>query len=344
MNSNNKNINEDQLMTYLANEADQQLVKDVEAWIAYSPDNEKVFKEIEKAWIESEKVSIKPVYVNTDAAWEKLSTKIDSSEKNKIYPKSEMQKIKSFSWTLLRIAAVLILVTGVWLIIRFADNPPEDLKLISNNDQIIEILPDGSKVNLNIHSILIYPEEFKKNTREVELTGEAFFEIEPDKEKAFIIHAGNANIKVVGTSFNVKALSESDEVEVSVQTGVVQLYSHRPDFNDTISVILNVGERGIFNNKSIEIKKIESFDYNELYWSNKTLVFEDTELSKVFEMLKKYYNVHITLQFESVSNCRLNATFTNETIDEILKVIAISFDLELFKTGEQNYTLNGEGC
>ncbi len=341
---NNKHINEDHLMAYLAKEADVQLKQQVEHWLSLSNDNVAYLNELEKIWIESGKLKIKPVVVDIDSAWNKLSNKIDAADKKVININSREKGISKIYRTFLRIAAVLVIVFGILAIIIYMNKGTEQQTLISQNTVVNETLSDGSKISLNKNSKIVYPDEFTGNTREVELEGEAFFEIEPNKEKPFIIHSENANIKVLGTSFNIKAFTDSKEVEVFVKTGVVMLFSIDKKTNDTISIILNVDEKGIYNKETKQIKKIEDIDVNELYWHNKTLIFEETELLKVIELLQNCFNVKIKVKNSNVNYCKLNATFKNETIDDILGVIATSFNLEVTKEENKIYTLDGKGC
>ncbi|MFH2141454.1 MAG: FecR domain-containing protein [Bacteroidota bacterium] len=344
MTRDNKNISDEHLMAYLAKEADDQLVQKVEDWLSLSDNNVACLNELEKVWTESGKLKVRPVVVDTDLAWSKLSNKIDKADQKNISPDHGKKGFTKLSKTFLRIAAVLIIVFGVWAIIKLSTQEAEKQTLISLNSVVNETLPDGSKVSLNKNSKLVYPEKFKGKTREVEFEGEAFFEIESNKEKPFIIHSENANIWVLGTSFNLKSFANSKEVEVFVKTGVVMLFSIDEKTNDTLSVVLYADEKGVFNKETNQIEKITEVDDNELFWVNRTLIFEETELVKVIELLQDYFNVKIDLQNNDLNYCRLNATFRNETIDEILNVIATSFNLEVIHQEEKTYTLNGEGC
>ncbi|MBK7131283.1 MAG: FecR domain-containing protein [Bacteroidales bacterium] len=107
-------------------------------------------------------------------------------------------------------------------------------------------LPDGSKISLNRNSQLTYRENFGKKNRNVKLTGEAFFEIAPDASKPFIIDAGKADVRVVGTSFNVITNNTESEVEVYVKTGKVIL----SDKSGSQSIALEPGFVGKMDSKT----------------------------------------------------------------------------------------------
>ena len=343
MSRENRHITEKHLMAYLVKEADDFLVKEIEHWLSLSENNVALLNELEATWVKSGKLKIKPVVVDVDAAWNKLSGKMDAEEKKVHQPEAKRKGLSGFTKTIIRIAAVLIIAIGLW-VIRNAGKKVEMQTLLSKNEVVEMDLSDGSKVSLNIDTKIIYPEEFAKNTREVELEGEAFFEVEPDEEKPFVIRSEEAYIKVLGTSFNVKAVQGEDAVVVYVESGVVMLFTVDKSVKDTISLILNTGEKGMYNRITKQIKLIEEVKVDELYWLNKTLIFEETELHTVFELLQTTYDVTIVVENSDVNDCKLNATFRNENIADILEVIAITFDLKLEKNEEQTYTLHGEGC
>ena len=131
------------------------------------------------------------------------------------------RKMRPVSW--LRIAALFILVAGAGLIGYqvFNNEKVEEVLVASQALPVVDTLPDGSVVTLNKNSSLNYPSKFKGNKRAIALKGEAFFNVTPDKENPFVINVNDVEIKVVGTSFNVR--SENGVTEVIVETGVVQV-------------------------------------------------------------------------------------------------------------------------
>ena len=144
---------------------------------------------------------------------------------------------------------------------------------MTGNDQknLLIDLPDGSKIYLNRNSELSYRENFGKNKRDVKLTGEAFFEISPDAIKPFIIDAGKASVKVVGTSFNVITNNTESAVEVFVITGKVIL----SDKSGSQSIALEPGYIGTIDSK----KSGKSLNDNPNYrsWNTGLLVYTRAE-------------------------------------------------------------------
>lgn len=329
-------------MAYLVREADEQLVREIEHWLSLSPENKARLDELEAAWVESGKLKIRPVVVDVDDAWSTLSAKMDADEQKSVSIAPKQQRV-SFIQTFTRIAAVVVLAVGLWAI-RDAILKPK-LQMFASEERIEQLdLADGSRVSLNENTTIIVPNEFAEGTRELEIEGEAFFEIKPDKAKPFIVRADEAYIKVLGTSFNVKALEASRDVEVFVEEGMVKLYAIEELSNDTASVILTVGETGVYDRDTKEVMKVAETSAEVLFWLDKTLIFEETRLSRVFEILAISYEAEISVEDSTISNCELDATFKNEEIDYILEVIAITFGLEVEKTDQRSYYIKGEGC
>ncbi|MDP4186403.1 MAG: FecR family protein, partial [Bacteroidota bacterium] len=154
---------------------------------------------------------------NDEKAWRRLKTKL-----NKPVRKTRIM-------TMMRVAAAILLVIGAgYLIYNFSSSyrnfNPRNMIVVTDSTEILRniVLPDGSHVQLNISSKLSFPNTFTGSTREVTITGEAFFEVVHNPKMPFIIHAAGSKIKVLGTSFNVKAYSKTNIVEVIVKSGKVQ--------------------------------------------------------------------------------------------------------------------------
>jgi ferric-dicitrate binding protein FerR (iron transport regulator) len=238
---------------------------------------------------------------------------------------------------------VLLVVAGFYLLLKMLVSGPDKVIFASNDKLLEQQLPDGSMISLNAHSTISYPEEFSGNTREINLTGEAFFSVVHRVEKPFIVYAGDMQIEVLGTEFNVNANEKSDSITVYVESGKVKFHPNGKETDSNLLLYLEAGDKGVYLKSSGKLSKAEKPDAYELFWLNKTLRFEETEVSKVIELLRKIYNVDIKTDNKEIQNCLLTATFHDDPIDIVLNVIAESFDLSV--TMEDNtYTLHGEGC
>jgi ferric-dicitrate binding protein FerR (iron transport regulator) len=292
--------------------------------------------------VETGKLSPDPVAVDVDAAWLKIAKKIDLQEiRNKNIPISVKSTRFRPGRFLFRAAAVVLLLAGIYGLFRWINKPAVLIEMASSNSVVHDTLPDGSKVTLNLNSKLIFPEKFIQGSREVNLTGEAFFEVKPDKQHPFVIHTGDMGVKVLGTSFGVK--STGGVVEVSVAEGRVLFYKTDSSSGDTSSVVLSAGQIGKCEPGSGRPFLTETDSPDQNFWANQSLDFRSAELSGVFSLLEKYYSVKITVSDPAILNCRLTATFMNDSPEKILTIICESFNLMLESQGQKFY-LTGHGC
>jgi transmembrane sensor len=273
---------------------------------------------------------------NTDKAWEKVNGQLAPKRKSILY----------MPWVF-RVAAIfLLLFTTSVVVWRLGINKQELCEFATTQYDFsnpgIE-LPDGTKVKLNHGSKLTYPEEFSGKIREVSLTGEAFFDVTPNPEKPFIIKTNDASIKVLGTSFNVYAYSESSTVEVIVKTGKVEL--SKQDLTEKAKVekvLLLPGEKGTFNKLNKTVAKEATFNPNNLSWFTHEIEFKYTRLSDVFLTLKKAYNLQITIEEGVDLSQELNATFSQQQPDYIMEVIAMTQNLKLKKQANNQYIIQNK--
>lgn len=337
-------IDEKLLMQFLLGEASSDEMKLITDWLQESDDNKKQLDELETVWIESGKLIFSPVAVDIKGAWNKMSVRVDNFEQNS---QKQKGKVLSINQKILRIAysaaAMLAIAFGIFKFVIQPDMPINQMAYTSSETIFEGVLPDGSDITLNLNSKISYPEKFDKKARRVKLEGEAFFEVEHNPKQPFIINAGDANIKVLGTSFNVNAIKGKD-VEVSVTTGRVQLFKVDSISGDTASVILKAGQKGVLYKSASKPEKLdEQVEPDEMFWMNRTLMFKQSKLHKVIQLLEKYYNVDINVSNQAVLNCSYSATFTNANIDDIIEMIAVTFNFEL-EIENSNYLLKGNGC
>lgn len=191
------------------------------------------------------------------------------------------------------------------------------------------VLPDGTQVSLNSNTKLKYPKKFTGDRREVTIEGEAFFQVKPNKHKPFIIHAGDAQIKVLGTSFNVNAYPEAKKVEVIVETGRVQVTNNTLPTVQTNELILTPGDKGTLDYANHALSKTTNLDPNFLAWKTHDLYFKSTSLSEVIYNLEKTYKIKIRLADPKLNGLLLTAHFDNYPLDFVLKVIETTFNLEV---------------
>ena len=206
-------------------------------------------------------------------------------------------------------------------------------------------LPDGSKVWLNADSKLKYPKAFAGNTREVYLEGEAFFDVVKNPKQPFVIRTAQAQIQVLGTSFDVKAYLDSKTVETVVVTGKVKVSDPT---NDKNFVLLQPNEKGVYRAESRKIVKSAVAQQEEkaeyVDWKIGTLAFHDESIPEIAAKLERWYGVKVEADEAALATCRVTARFdNNQPIDKVLEYIRMVTPIKYTQDGT-SIKLHGEGC
>jgi transmembrane sensor len=285
--------------------------------------------EVEKIWKGLRTMSDEKE-INVDNAWNKLSSRIEAEGATEI---SNPVRIFSMRSTFMRIAAVALILLGIsaaTLYFVSTDSLSRKIVVATGSSQFNRVsLPDGSNIFMNRNSVLTYHSNFGRHSRNVALTGEAYFEIAANPSRPFIIDAGKASVKVVGTSFNVITNNMDSAVEVFVRTGKVMLI----DNEGTQNLLLEPGYVGTMDSKLSE-KRLNS-NPNYLAWQTRSLVYNGETLDVVFRDLKRVYNMEIIADDPSI----LNETWTTSPIDNksqetIIRLICATFNLGYSKDGD----------
>jgi len=319
-------LNLSEISKYLSGEMDKIEKNKFKKLINKSEESKKNFNQIKKEWEMLGKYQNKDKY-NVDTAWNKLHNRLEKN--NLLQKKNNILKFDFFRIS--KIAAIFII--GIFLsffayyAVKNLLEKNQNLAKTSNTEQAKQVkLEDGSIVYLNVNSKLYYPKQFNKNKRVVEFEGEAFFEIAKIPNKPFIIKSKNAEIKVLGTSFNVNTNFNNKKLEVTVKTGKVKLYIPKDIKN---SIILKKGEKGSLINNKI-IKKTNA-DINYLSWKTKYFEFTGETLHNVIKILNKAYNVNIVFANNVIANEKINTTFDNQNLETILQILCTSHKLKVIK-------------
>lgn len=196
------------------------------------------------------------------------------------------------------------------------------------------LLPDGSKVWLNAGSKLDYPEKFTSKTRDVQLQGEAYFEVMKDNDKPFFVHTNSFDIKVLGTGFNVRAYPDEDSAVTSLVHGSVEVIIGKKDKrtillrpNEKITLPMNAGIDEVTkenNNKAVsetlpeKMIVVEDTVQLETAWINNKLAFDKTSLGNIALTLEKWFGVDIRFKDENKKRLNFHGVYDGESLDEIL--------------------------
>lgn len=328
-------ISNDLLAKYFAGEATASEQQAVELWVAGSLANRRDFEQQKMLWEDLGAVMLgeaSATAFDVDRAWSNVKGAKQAAD-------SQSSKASRPLFRTLRIAASLALLAAVAYVLStyLVDAPPVELAATT---EILKVdLPDQSHVTLNQQSTLQYPTEFATNRREVSLKGEAFFEVEPDADRPFVIHTGPATITVLGTSFNVKSSVLEDTVSVFVATGRV-LFAAGGD-----ETVLTAGQKATYVAKSGLLASTSASTSTgvDQFWKTRQLSFSGHALPDVVAALEAAYFVDIELENEELANCRLSVNFEDDSLDNILEVIALTLDLSVSRNGNV-ILLKGKGC
>jgi len=202
------------------------------------------------------------------------------------------------------------------------------------------VLPDGTIVDINENSFLEFPQSFSESERRVTLRGEAFFDVARDESKPFIIKTAYTDVKVLGTSFNVRAIEEEPFTEVVVKTGKVQFQGKAA----TDAILLTKDQKGTYNHNTKQIQKSVSEQLNEMAWQSKSLSFRGMPISKVIPTLEKYFKVEIDVSSPKILDCTYNNLFPSANLEEVLKIICETNRWKYKKISDSKYRLIGSKC
>jgi len=280
--------------------------------------------------------------LNIDFDIEKLNAEQNNYSEPDFFPIKKRRKIKTIFvsvFTILIIALAII----KYIVPNFKEQSATLQKNLSeisthNGSKTNVVLPDGTIVKLNAGSQLTYDKEYGNTIREVNLTGEAFFEVVKNKEKPFIIHTKKINIKVLGTTFNVKSYP-NEKTETSLVKGSIEITFKD---NPNKKVILKPNEKLIVADKerpanfiktlpSEPAVAISHLNYTrkdstiiETAWVQNKLVFKNETFKELALQMERWYDISIRFNNPGMENLQFTGTFENETVQQALNALQLS--------------------
>ncbi|TXK33865.1 DUF4974 domain-containing protein [Pontibacter qinzhouensis] len=335
--SSNPDIPHELLIRFLSGEANAEEKQLVQEWLQADAANQAHFQELAVLWNSSANSSAIG-QLDTAADWQKVRNRIvPQLDETSVLP---LRPHRTWLTPLLKIAASIVLIFGIAL--GFS---PELRQRLFNQQVVVTAtagqeeltLPDGSKVYLNEGARLTYSKAFTGDKREVQLQGEAFFEVAKDAEKPFEVTAGAVVTQVLGTSFNINAPA-TDTVAVTVVTGRVAVFAAE---NEREKLLLTPGESSTYQGGNLA--KATTADLNVLAWKTRTLTFRNTPLPEVLQALSKHYHVSLQLGSEELKKCDLTSTFERQSLEEVLEEIALVLPVTIDRKAD-NILISGKGC
>jgi len=238
-------------------------------------------------------------------------------------PKNQFQLILKTA------ASFLLLISigfGTYYSKLFTTQPLAATIQVSGDQQQTLVLPDGTHVKLNGGSQLSYSSDFAEcKIRQVTLSGEAFFEVAKNPEKPFVIDAGQSEVKVLGTIFNVKARQGNNAV-VAVQEGKVSFRGKE----QTEGIILVANEVGVLA-KDGNVRRVDQSSQNYFSWFNHYLEFDNMPLPQVIDQLGVIFDTKIELENPNLKNKYFTAYMKGKSVNEVMNQLALSLELKLEK-------------
>lgn len=323
-------MNKDTIYDYLRGTATEKQLKEIKSWINESEANRKYLAEQKAIWTLSSLPDEKAGEKELKTIRQKLSLK---EIKNSVYIR------KSHIWYA---AAAFIILIGLNVALlgtsSIFDREDDYLGLAAyDSDQISRIytekgtkasitLPDGSKVWMNSDSEIRYATNFTGKTRDVSLSGEAYFEVVTDSLRPMIVSTSKGfSIKVTGTKFHVRSYENDETSKTTLLSGKIRLIYASDDDSEERELELNPNETVLIGEVSVpeKILQNEIKTNNELAWKDGELIFDRTPMTDVIKMLERWYGATFEVSDTSVLGHRLSASFKTESLVQIMEVISM---------------------
>lgn len=305
-------------------------------------------RELVHEWYCSFENETEPLSYLSESQQQELNQRMISQIDYNIHLQENHNRKRSIyiGYSAIALAATLLIVMGLFLF--FVEQPVAQKKIsragtvpgllvVQNGSSILkrQLLPDGTVIWLNPNSKITYAKKFAENgLREVSLNGEAFFDVKRDPLHPFFIKTGNVNVRVLGTSFNIKAYEKADKAEISVITGKVLVYLDQDiDKKNNHKVFL------LPNQKATYLKRTSNFykerDFTLKMWERDSFTFDDTPLREVIKILEKQFSIEIQVINPEINKYTLKADFNNQNLPNILELLSKSMDISYQISGNQ---------
>jgi len=299
------------------------------------------------AWYQSLNINDQPFesFVQSAGGKDELSKDMFDHFKVRLDTDVKVRRLNPYRW-ITRVAAVLIgfgILTGAYYLLNRphpSSNQVAVVTPVNENENQFITLADGSKVVLRHGSTLHYPASFNGSKREVELIGEAYFDIHHDDKKPFVIHTGAIKTTVLGTAFDIAAYPSQKKVVVTVTRGKVKVEDDRK-----MLAILTPNEQVVCDNRTATTQKVKVEASRSLMWAGTDMTFDGESFKSIAALLSKRYQVSVEFKNPALEQCPITASFTGtETLKEILEILCTARGTTYKFENAQKVTIDGNGC
>lgn len=267
--------------------------------------------------------------VDSSSAWDKLSWRM------------ALLSFRAKAWNVTRTAAAILfplLLLHQFVIQPMLDATPAETITLASAPGIITkaVLPDGSEVWLNAQSELTYPVKFKGKERTVELSGEAYFKVVADHKHRFNVQIpGHIAVSAFGTEFNINAYREEPDYHVTLVRGNIEVETDRE-----VKKELTPGQKAILTPQTGEMDVVQADTYVETAWRDRKMVFRREKLEIIAQKLSRKFGVIIHLEGDELKEYEYTATFTDETLEDILELLKRSAPITYFVSRQEQLDNN----
>lgn len=309
------NITTQHILAYLDKELSAKERHDFEKMLKSSTELQQELEEIRLVWEMTAELKMHK-QINTEKNWRELSRKVTA------------EKFRKKLWIFTRNAAAMLLlplvITTLLLFkgIKERDHAPvEQVELTSANGLVSKVLlPDGSEVWLNSGSKLSYPQRFKGGVREVSLSGEAYFKVKADDKNRFVVLIDDVlSVSAYGTEFNVCAYQDEQTIDATLVAGDIEVGVITDGKSDVTKILRE--QQAMFDKESGELTVAKINVAVETSWKDGKMLFRRANMKEITRRLSRRFNVDIHLHGEELHDYEYSATFTTETLDEILYLL-----------------------
>ena len=254
--------------------------------------------------------------INTDKAW------------NKVKEKTRKRRLSQWEW-IQRVAAILSIPLLISVLALYFEKPEipvaQTIEIKTKTGMTTSVvLPDSTVVHLNSESSLRYPTLFAGDTRQVELTGEAYFEVSRHPEKRFIVSTPcHSSIEVYGTCFNVEAYKEQDRISTTLVEGSIGFRYRYREGNDR-EITLTPHHKLVYQPTSGNTQLYATSCESETAWKDGKIIFYNTPMEDILHILEKRYNVEFMVSNSRVKENSFTGTFSTQRLERILEFFKIS--------------------
>ena len=324
-------------MSYLEGKSTPEEALALLSWISESETHQERFESFKTVWELTD--FDMPETIDVDAALNAVNLKIDEVESHSTLT-IEMPWLRRNLKYVSSVAAAVVVALFLGFLVLKPMTSTVTLASADWNSESPYLLPDGTAVKFGGTSEITYPKQFGKNLRSVDFEGTAHFDVSKDAERPFVIHCGNMDVEVLGTSFLLNADAEANQYKLDLYSGSVRMSVVDKKGRVLNAMEVEPGERGVcdLTDGTLKTMSYSEVKYDELT-NDHVLDFNDVSLSVIVEALEYIFNIKIDLA-DQLADVKMTARFTDEdSVDEVIETIATVFDLKVTKSGKGKYAL-----